>query len=194
LAGAKKNCAREGQTIVFIDESGVSERPHRVRTWAPKGKTPVRQYSFTWNQLSAVAGVPFWNIYFKLVKGAIRAPEIVTFLKNLRRHLAPRKLLIIWDRLQAHRSRLVRDYVASEGGGISSNSCRPPRQNSIPSRIWGRIGSSMKWQTSVRRALPNSALLPAPSSTAHRAAKLSSQLSGNKPSCPSDVTLFVKDQ
>jgi hypothetical protein len=96
----------------------VSERPHRVRTWAPKGKTPVRQYSFTWNQLSAVAGVTFWNIYFKLVKGAIRAPEIVTFLKNLRRHLAPRKLLIIWDRLQAHRSRLVRDYVASEGGGI----------------------------------------------------------------------------
>ena len=96
----------------------MSERPHRVRTWAPKGKTPVLQYSFTWNQLSAVAGVTFWNIYFKLVKGAVRAPEIVAFLKNLRRHLAPRKLLIIWDRLQAHRSRLVRDYVESEGGGI----------------------------------------------------------------------------
>jgi transposase len=54
----------------------VSERPHRVRTWAPKGKTPVLQYSFTWNQLSAVAGITFWNIYFKLVKGTIRAPEI----------------------------------------------------------------------------------------------------------------------
>jgi transposase len=96
----------------------VSERPHRVRTWAPKGKTPVLQYSFTWNQLSAVAGVTFWNIYFKLVKGAVRAPEIVAFLKNLKRHLAGRKLLIIWDRLQAHRSRLVRDYVETEGGGI----------------------------------------------------------------------------
>jgi transposase len=44
--------------------------------------------------------------------------EIVAFLKNLRRHLAGRKLLIIWDRLQARRSRLVRDYVESEGGGI----------------------------------------------------------------------------
>ncbi len=96
----------------------MSERPHRVRTWAPKGKTPILQYSFTWNQLSAVAGVTFWNIYFKLVKGAVRAPEIVAFLKNLKRHLAGRKLLIIWDRLQAHRSRLVRDYVETEGGDI----------------------------------------------------------------------------
>lgn len=96
----------------------MSELPHRVRTWAPKGKTPVLQYSLTWNQLSAVAGVTFGNIYFKLVKGVVRAPEIVAFLKKLRRHLAPRKLLIIWDRLQAHRSSFVRDYVASEGGDI----------------------------------------------------------------------------
>lgn len=96
----------------------MSERPHRVRTWAPKGETPVLQYSFTWNQLSAVAGVTFCKFYFKLVKGAVRASDLVTFLKDLRHHLAPRKMLIIWDRLQAHRSRLVRDYVESEGGGI----------------------------------------------------------------------------
>src|SRR5438876_2885933 len=98
LAGTKKKARREQRAVVFIDESGISERPHRVRTWAPRGQTPVLQYSFTWNQLSAVAGVTFWNIYFKLVKGSIRAPEVVNFLKNLRRHLAGRKLLIIWDR------------------------------------------------------------------------------------------------
>jgi hypothetical protein len=77
---ALKNCARESRTIVFIDESGVSERPHRVRAWAPKGKTPVLQYNFTWNQLSAVVAITFWNIYFKLVRGAVRTPEIVAFL------------------------------------------------------------------------------------------------------------------
>ena len=33
LASAKKNAARQGRLIVFIDESGVSERPTRVRTW-----------------------------------------------------------------------------------------------------------------------------------------------------------------
>ena len=71
LAGAQKKAAREGRIIIFIDESGISERPHRVSTWAPKGQTPVLQYSFTWKQLSAVAGISFWNIYFKLVRGAV---------------------------------------------------------------------------------------------------------------------------
>ena len=51
VADTKKNCAKQGRTIVFIDESGVSERPHRVRTWIFRGKTPILQYSFTWNQL-----------------------------------------------------------------------------------------------------------------------------------------------
>ena len=37
----KKLCER--RAIVFIDESGVSEPPHRVRTWAPRGQTPVLQ-------------------------------------------------------------------------------------------------------------------------------------------------------
>jgi transposase len=33
----KKNAQKRGPTIVFVDESGWSERPHRVRTWAPRG-------------------------------------------------------------------------------------------------------------------------------------------------------------
>src|SRR6188472_3858685 len=44
LAGAKKNAAAQRRTIVFIDESGLSERPTRVRTWSPKAQTPVLQY------------------------------------------------------------------------------------------------------------------------------------------------------
>ena len=45
----KKIAARQGRVIVFIDESGLSERPCRARTWAPKGETPVPQYRFSWN-------------------------------------------------------------------------------------------------------------------------------------------------
>jgi transposase len=55
----KKNAAKQGRLIVFIDESGLSERPTRVRTWAPKGQTPVLQYHFNWHQLSVdCAGGP----------------------------------------------------------------------------------------------------------------------------------------
>ena len=37
---AFKKARRAARTIVFIDESGLSTRPHRVRTWGRKGQTP----------------------------------------------------------------------------------------------------------------------------------------------------------
>lgn len=117
LAPFKKNAKQKGQTIVFIDESGLSERPHRVATWAPKGQTPVLQMSFNWKQLSAIAGMTIWNFYFKLYPGSIRSAEVVDFLRHLKKQL-PAKLLIIWDGLAAHRSTLVRDYVESLNGDI----------------------------------------------------------------------------
>lgn len=117
MAGAKKNAEKRGQTIIFIDESGLSERPTRVRTWAPRGQTPVLQYSFSWHQLSAIAGVTFWQFYFRLFPGTIKGPQIVAFLQALRRQI-PGPLLIIWDGLQAHRSKLVRRYVEGDGVDI----------------------------------------------------------------------------
>jgi len=70
---------------VFIDESGLSERPHRVRTWAPRGQTPVLQYHFNWKVLSATAGITWWNFYFRLYPTTIRAPQVVDFLGHLLR-------------------------------------------------------------------------------------------------------------
>ena len=87
LAGVKKKAKNEGRTIVFIDESGLSQRPHRCRTWAPRGQTPVLQYHFNWKTLSAMAGVTWWNFYFRLFPGAIRSPQIIEFLRHLLRHI-----------------------------------------------------------------------------------------------------------
>jgi len=95
----------------------LSERPTRVTTWAPKGQTPVLQYSFNWKQLSVIAGVSFWNFYFRFHSGAIRSPQWVAFLQALVKQIRG-KLLIIWDGLPAHRSRLVKDYVESLDGRL----------------------------------------------------------------------------
>ena len=103
--------------IIFIDESGLSERPHRVRTWAPRGQTPVLQYHFNWKALSATAGITWSNFYFRFYQGAIRAPQVVDFLGQLLRHLR-RKLLVVWDRLPAHRASLVRDFMAAQHGWL----------------------------------------------------------------------------
>jgi transposase len=95
----------------------LSERPHRCRTWAPKGQTPVLQYHFNWKTLSAMAGVTWWNFYFRLFPGAIRSPQIILFLSHLLRHI-PGKLLIVWDGLPGHRSRAVWDFVRQQRGRL----------------------------------------------------------------------------
>lgn len=100
-----------------MDESGISERPTRVRTWAPKGQTPIIQFHFNWNHVSVIAGLTRTNCLFRLHEGSIKKEEIVEFLKALKAHLK-QPLLVIWDGLKAHRSRLVREHLDSLDGHI----------------------------------------------------------------------------
>ena len=139
MAGDKKIAARQGRIIVFIDESGLSERPCRARTWSPKGQTPVLQYSFSWKQLSVIAGVSFWRFYFRFFPGSIKSPQVVEFLKALHKTIGGR-LLIVWDRLQAHRSRLVKEYLESLGAQIALEylPAYAPELNPVE-YIWGYL-------------------------------------------------------
>ena len=61
VANAKKKALKEGRILVFIDESGLSQGPHRCRTWAPRGQTPILQYNFNWKTLSVAAGLTSWK-------------------------------------------------------------------------------------------------------------------------------------
>ena len=125
--------------IVFVDESGLSERPTRVRTWAPKGETPVLQYHFNWKQLSVIAGISPWHFYFRLYPGSIRGPQLIEFLKVLRTTIGE-DLLVIWDGLKAHRSRLVREFVESLHGPIQLEylPAYAPEMNPVE-YIWGHL-------------------------------------------------------
>lgn len=118
LASTKKKAQREGRTIVFIDESGLSERPSVARTWRLRGKTPVLQHSFTWKQLSAIAGLTFNQFYFRFFPGAIRSEQIIEFLGALKQQLK-QPLLIIWDGAAIHRSRKVSTWLENLDGHIA---------------------------------------------------------------------------
>lgn len=139
LAGVKKNARKQGRVIVFIDESGLSERPTRVRSWAPRGHTPVLQYHFNWHQLSAIAGITFQRFYFRLYPGAIKGQQLVEFLHALGRQIR-RKVLVIWDGLPAHRSQFVRDYVESLKGAIQLEYLPAYAPELNPTEyIWGHL-------------------------------------------------------
>ncbi len=61
-----------------------------------------------------MAGITIWNFYFRLYPGSVRSPQVVNFLQALLRHISG-PLLIVWDRLAAHRSSMVRDFIAGQG-------------------------------------------------------------------------------
>jgi transposase len=117
VAGAQKKACREDRTIVFVDESGLSEKCPVTKTWAKRGQTPVTQQSFSWNQMSAIAGLSWWRFYFHFFDGSIKSEQIVAFLSALRQQIR-RRLLVIWDGAATHRSRIVRQWLQRQRGHI----------------------------------------------------------------------------
>ena len=117
----------------------MSERPTRVRTWAPRGQTPVLQYHFNWHQLSVIAGISFRHFYFRLFPGAIKSPQIIEFLHALGRQIR-KPLLVIWDGLPAHRSVLVREYLEALNGAIQIERLPGYAPELNPTEyIWGHL-------------------------------------------------------
>jgi len=139
LARAKNKSLKEGRTIVFVDESGLSERPSVVRTGARIGQTPQLVFSHAWGKLSVIAGITWWEFYFRLFRGSIKSRQAVEFLGHLRRQIRGR-LLIIWDGLAVHRSRRVRDCVERSGGQILLARLPAYAPELNPSEyIWGHL-------------------------------------------------------
>jgi transposase len=77
----------------------------------------VLQFHFSWKTLSVIAAITWWRFYFRLYPGTIRAAQVVDFLRHVLRQL-PGDLLIIWDGLSVHRSRVVRSFVDRQAGRI----------------------------------------------------------------------------
>lgn len=83
-----------------------------MRTWAPRGQTPVLTFNFNWKSLSAIAGLTPRDFYFRLQAGAIRSAQVIEFLRHLHRQV-PGKLLVLWDGSPIHRSRLMAAFLAT---------------------------------------------------------------------------------
>ena len=94
------------------------------------------QFNFNWEKLSVSAGLTLRNFYFRLYPGAIGKEQVIDFLKALVRHI-DRPLLIVWDRLPAHRSRLVQEFIELSEGHIATEYLPPyaPELNPVE-YIW----------------------------------------------------------
>ena len=93
------------------------------RSWAPKGKTPLlHQRTRHLQKVSAIAALTVSpkrrrvGLYFSLVSNAnIDSTGVQVFLQELRRHIQ-NPIILIWDRLNAHRSLKVQSWIARQHG------------------------------------------------------------------------------
>ena len=96
---------------MFIDEAGFSLLPAAVRTYAPRGHTPILRVPLTWDHLSVISAItPDGRLLMMIQEVAFNGATIVRFLKHLLRHIRG-QLLIIWDGLPAHRGQAVKDFL-----------------------------------------------------------------------------------
>jgi transposase len=88
--------------------------PAAVRTYAPRGQTPVLRYPF-WEHLAMISAItPEGKLYTQTQVKSFDGDAIVRFLKHLLQHI-PGKLLVVWDGLPAHRGQAVKAFLRQGG-------------------------------------------------------------------------------
>ena len=98
---------------MFVDETGFSFRAKTGTTWAPRGRTPVLRRVSQRRALSTVSGLTLsGRISKRHFAPALCGEDMVITLRHFQRHV-PGPLIIIWDRLNAHRATVVKESLGA---------------------------------------------------------------------------------
>jgi transposase len=87
-------------------------QPLNRRTWAPRGQRPEQQGWQRRDRLSVIASLHMsprkrMGHFFRIHPRNVRTAEVISYLRQLHRQLG-RPLIVVMDRLPAHRSALKR--------------------------------------------------------------------------------------
>jgi transposase len=114
----KARARRERRTPVFVDESGFYLLPGAVKTYSPRGRTPVLDEWQTRDHLSVMGGVTTEGKVYSLVRPtSLNGAHSIEFLLHLGRMVSGR-VLVIWDGSPIHRRAEVQEFVAEANGGV----------------------------------------------------------------------------
>jgi transposase len=114
----QRQAQRERRVLVFEDESGFYLLPGVIKTYAPKGQTPVIRPKVTRDHLSVMGGMtPAGKVYILVRQESLNGLHSIEFLKHLL-HAAGERLLVIWDGSPIHRRVAVKEFVSGTRGRI----------------------------------------------------------------------------
>jgi transposase len=108
-----------GGEVYFWDESGFRADAVHGKTWGRKGQTPVVERPGQRQSISAASAVnargAFWYCTYE---GGLNAELFVALLRKMMRHRSKPVHLVV-DGLPAHKTALVKTYVASTDGMLT---------------------------------------------------------------------------
>jgi putative transposase len=76
-------------------------------------------HAFNWEKISVAALAYRWDgkrrlLYFQIRPGSYGAESLIAFLKELRHHFRSQRVILVWDGLPAHKSRIMKEYLESQ--------------------------------------------------------------------------------
>src|ERR1700751_940263 len=114
-----KQAKASGGDVYFWDESGFRADTVHGKTWGKKGATPVVERPGQRQSVSAASAVNarggFWYCTYH---GGLNAELFVKLLRRMMRHRT-KPVHLVLDGLPAHKTALVKTYVASTNGMLT---------------------------------------------------------------------------
>jgi len=114
----RAEAAAMGATIYFGDEAGVRTDFHAGTTWAPVGQTPVVRTTGTRDSINLISALSAQGaLRFSAYVGKFESAVFINFCKRLMHDTSGLVFLIV-DGHPVHRSKAVKDFVASTQGRL----------------------------------------------------------------------------
>src|ERR1051326_610022 len=108
----KQKARRLGLDLIFVDESGFYLLPSVVKTYAPRGHTPILAEWQTHDHLSVMGALTLSGRIYSLIREeSLNGLNTIEFLVHLTRQVGDR-LLVLWDNSPIHRRVEVKAFLA----------------------------------------------------------------------------------
>ena len=113
MARDQKGAVAEQRTIVYVDQAAFYLLPGVVRTYAPRGHTPILRAPKSYDHLSVMSAVSeTGRLYVRYQRESYTGETVVSFLKHLLGHIKG-KLLVVWDGARIHSCETVKVFLTT---------------------------------------------------------------------------------